>query len=177
MGVHEAVAVGDGPDGLSLQYCGPGPQYGCGPGHRIISSLAQRHIVLSAHPAIRFVLLGLCVAMSACSPRKVSLYPTKASYHPGETATFELRNNTPEEVRYNNCRWTMERRSAEGWETFYTSPPPEIACLPVGRILAVRSSTRFQITLPATVADGTYRIRFPNIGNITTDEFQVTAPR
>jgi uncharacterized protein YfaS (alpha-2-macroglobulin family) len=77
-------------------------------------------------------------------------------YAPGATAQLRLHNVTAEQIGYNLCTATLERRAGDQWTAV---PPGDIVCTMEIRTLEAGAQTTYPYPLASNLATGEYRVR------------------
>jgi hypothetical protein len=139
----------------------------------------------------RAIYLGGAALMAACTsatetqPQALVITPDQQAYAPGAAMTLSLHNTSDRQIAYNLCVHDVQRSGGSGWVTVDHYPVPGAACTEELRILLAGETAQVSVQLPSEVAEGTYRVRFDDIGlypggrlsesDRATEPFQVSA--
>ena len=111
--------------------------------------------------------LGGCSLFTASQPHAPFRITTDhASYAPSYVVGVTIVNTSGGDATYNLCPKALERRGASGWETVARYPTAS-ACTAEALFLRAGGSVDTRVGLSSDLADGTYRIVFPWLGEPT----------
>jgi|1185.fasta_scaffold36173_2 hypothetical protein len=88
------------------------------------------------------------------------------SYAPTYVVSVTIVNVSGDDVTYNLCPRTLERRTADGWENVASYPGSGV-CTEEARLLRAGERVETRVGLSSDLPDGTYRIVFPWLGDST----------
>lgn len=92
-----------------------------------------------------------------------------ASYAPSYVVGITVVNVSRSDATYNFCPRAIQRRVADAWQTA-SSYPVSGGCTAQAFVLHAGESTDVRVGLPYDLADGTYRIVLPWLGDPTLPE-------
>ena len=88
-------------------------------------------------------------------PVGVTIDLDRTSYSPGSQLQLRVTNHTTDQLGYNPCTRSIERRQGEGWSLIVE---PGRVCTLQLYLLSAHGTRTDPTDLPATIAPGTYRI-------------------
>lgn len=104
----------------------------------------------------------------------ITITTARMSYAPGEALVVTLRNDGTSPVAHSFCPQVLERRAgATGWTTVASYPPPGAGCTMELQTLAPGATVTVRLTLPGTLVVGEHRVRFPGVGDRSTNPFAI----
>jgi hypothetical protein len=119
-------------------------------------------------------LTGLVLAGVACSEPNgsagpISIQAEHAAHDDGSFVMATIRSLSSERLQYSPCSYRIEHREADGsWSAAYLDTRP---CPAVLQFLDGWTTHQVEVSLPAELPAGSYRVRFPEIGR-SEDEGQ-----
>lgn len=129
----------------------------------------MRASVLIFVAAVTFSALG-CNALTESRPRwPFRITTDHVSYAPSYVVGITVVNVSHVDATYNLCPRAIQRRVADAWQTA-SSYPAGGACTAEAHLLRAGESIDVRVGLPYDLADGTYRIVLPWLGDSTLPE-------
>ena len=99
-----------------------------------------------------------------------------ASYAPSYVVDITVVNVSRDDATYNFCPRAIQRRVADGWQTVFRYPAVG-ACTAQAYLLRAGASIDVRVGIPYDLADGTYRILLPWLGDpALPDDERATPP-
>jgi hypothetical protein len=113
-------------------------------------------------------------ASSAVGASAVVLATERADYAAGDAVAVTLTNRGLRDVTYGACgSYALERQAGAEWRAAYVPVRPE-ACITILSVVPPGRTARLgAVPLPAGLAAGAYRVRFPQFDGGVTNAFQV----
>lgn len=129
-----------------------------------------RTIVRNALAVLAAATLAACGESTLPGMLRLDITADRASYAAGSSATLTVRNLGDETVTYSLCSYQVQQQTATGWGTAHAASLPCIASI---LTLAPGESATGTVTLPASLAAGTYRVFYPEIAAAWIDASSV----
>lgn len=107
---------------------------------------------------------GLLTESRAHAPFRITT--DHASYAPSYVVSVDIANVSGNDATYNLCPVAIQRRVSDGWQTVVRYPAGGV-CTAEARLLRAGESIETRVGVPYDLADGTYRIVFPWLGDST----------
>jgi hypothetical protein len=110
----------------------------------------------------RLVLAGVACSEPNGSSGPIGIQAELTAHDGGSFVMATIRSLSGERLRYSPCSYRIEQRDADGsWSAAYQDTRP---CPALLQFLDGGTTREVELSLPAELPAGSYRIRFPEIG-------------